>query len=74
MEMIGTIFTIAFVALVIGAALTFGLVLFVWFLAAAALIVLLAILRAAWYRWRFLQAAKHDTRVIEVDYQDISDK
>jgi len=77
MEFIGHIIIAIFVALILAAALTFGFMLFAWFLALAAIISACVLLRQWWRRWWFVHSATREERsskVIEVDYRDISDE
>jgi len=72
MELLISILTMIFIALVVGTALTFGVALLLWFLAMAALISAYMILRNALRRWRFIRNSA-PPNVIEGDYRDISE-
>ncbi len=82
MEFIGSVFTVIFVAILIGAALTLGATLLLAIIGASILMTLFFLLRGYWLRWRFLRYAKKredeatHTRVtiIETDYEDVTDK
>ena len=80
MELLGTILTGLFVALILATAVTFGFALIIWFAIAGVTLAILFLLREWWRRWMFLRRGKmqeHDAqnvRIIEVDYEDISNK
>lgn len=78
MEFIGTVITGIFVAILLFTAFTFGFMLLVWFAIAGVAIALLFFLRETLRRWLFLRRGKMQERqsveIIEVDYEDISDK
>jgi len=81
MEFIGHILLAIFVALIVLAALTFGFVLLIWFVAFAVAVSAIVMLRAWWRRWWFLYSSR-DRRtphrksptVTDADWRDISDE
>lgn len=77
MEVIGYILMGLFLALLLGAALTFGFALLAVGMGVAIGMAFIVALRQAWWRWRFLRSGerpKESVEVIEVDYEDISDR
>lgn len=74
MDFLVTVLAVLFVALLVGAAVTFGFVLFVWFVALALVIAVSMLLRDWWRRWYFLRhaAPRDDSQVIEGEYKDIT--
>lgn len=76
METIVSFLTIILVVLLVGAALTFGFALLIWFGIFAAMITILMMLKQLWYRWRFMRTGgappEPETKIIEVDYEEIS--
>jgi hypothetical protein len=77
MEIVFSIITIIFVGIVLGLALTFGLVLIVWLVGLAMIVTAISLLRGQLRRWRFVRNAeyheKNDVRIIDADYKDITD-
>ena len=77
METILSILTVLFIMALIGVALTFGFALLIWFVLFALIVTGVVALKQLWYRWRFLRGANtpsDDLRIIEVEYEDISNK
>ena len=75
MDILLSVLTVMFIALLLGVAVTFGLVLVVWFAGLAVAVAAVVFIRQAWYRWRFLRSGKMPpTDVIEGEYKDISPK
>lgn len=78
MDFLASLVTIIVVALVLAAAITFGLILLAWIVGIGVAVAIAIMLRNAWYRWRHgppqhIHTESHSD-IIEVEYQDISDK
>jgi hypothetical protein len=78
MDIIFSVLSAIFIALVLAAAVTFGFIILVWIIAAALALAVLVSLRNLWRRWWFLHnsAPPRPSRrpdVIEGDYKDITD-
>jgi hypothetical protein len=77
MDFLFSALAVLFVALLVAAAVTFGFVLLVWFVALAVLIGASVFLREWWRRWYFLRHAaprEESSQVIEAEYKDITDR
>ncbi len=75
MEIIFTILTAAFIALMIGFALTFGFALFTVLLVTGVVLALISTGYGYWRRWRFVdytQKSERNPQVIEAEYTDIT--
>ncbi len=65
-----------------GATLVFGFALLLWFLLFALIVTAFVVARQSWYRWRYsgyavqesAEKSKPDTKIIEVEYEDISNR
>ena len=78
MDFLLSILTVIFVGLFIITALTFGFALLVWFIAAALVVTAFIMIRAWWFRFRFLrnnpQPKADQPPLIEGEYEEISNK
>ncbi len=73
MDFLLSALTVLFVALLLAAAVTFGFVLLVWFLAVAFVIAAGVLIREWWRRWRFVRnAEQRPPKVIDAEYKDIT--
>ena len=76
MEFVAAFFTVVFVAIIIGTALTFSFALFVVFVVIAVLISAWVLLRQYWIRWRFIksdQRNQQSSKIIDAEYREITD-
>jgi hypothetical protein len=76
MEVLFTILTVIFVALILAAALTIGFSLLVWCIITAIAVSMFLMLRERWRRFMFVRrsARPESTKVIEGEYKDITDR
>ena len=72
MNILVTLITIFFAALLWAVVLTFGFALLLWFMAVAIIIMGAIMLRAWWYRHFHKQPEPSGPVTIEVDYKNIS--
>ena len=74
MEFIFSLFSVVFIALIVGCALFFGFVILMWVMAGAVAFAVFIYLREVVRRWMFLRnATPRSSDIIEVEYTDITD-
>lgn len=73
MELIFSILTFVFVALLIAGAVTIGFSLLVWCLVAGAVLSLVFAIQRRVSYWRFVRESENEAQIIEGEYKDLTD-